>query len=67
MSVLLKEQEDAQFKVSLRSKRFVDVSAIAAHLGGGGHLRAAGCTVTGDLETVRAKVLAATDAVWKAQ
>ncbi len=32
-------------KVSLRSKRYVDVSRVAAHFGGGGHKRAAGFTL----------------------
>lgn len=32
-------------KVSLRSKRFVDVSLVAAHFGGGGHKRASGFTL----------------------
>lgn len=35
------------FKISLRSKEQLDVSAIAAHFGGGGHIRAAGCTMMG--------------------
>lgn len=32
-------------KVSLRSKRYVDVSKVASHFGGGGHVRAAGFTL----------------------
>ncbi len=39
-----------RFRVSLRSKTSLDVSAIAAANGGGGHYRAAGCTVTGPLK-----------------
>ena len=35
------------FKVSLRSKGTVDVSKIAQYFGGGGHVRAAGCTLKG--------------------
>ena len=53
--------EDAQgtVRVSLRSNRRVDVSTLAARFGGGGHVRAAGCTVTGGLEEVRGTVVAA--------
>ncbi len=47
-------------RVSLRSKGRVDVSALAGQFGGGGHARAAGCTVQGALPEVRARVLAAT-------
>jgi len=45
-------------RVSFRSKS-VDVSRLAAAFGGGGHIRAAGCTIEGDLETVKPRVLAA--------
>ena len=45
------------YKASLRSVNRVDVSAVAMKLGGGGHVRAAGCTVEGTLEEVREKVL----------
>ncbi|MDR1806111.1 MAG: bifunctional oligoribonuclease/PAP phosphatase NrnA [Clostridium sp.] len=41
----LKERKSGGFKVSLRSYAPVDASAIAARLGGGGHSRAAGCTI----------------------
>lgn len=46
-------QTDAQeFKVSMRSQYLVDVSRIAAFFGGGGHVRAAGCTMTGNIHDV---------------
>ncbi|MDR1410344.1 MAG: bifunctional oligoribonuclease/PAP phosphatase NrnA [Oscillospiraceae bacterium] len=41
----IKERKTGGFKVSLRSYEPVDASAIAAKLGGGGHDRAAGCTI----------------------
>ena len=41
-----------QFKVSLRSNSIVDVSRIAAYFGGGGHVRAAGCTMSGSVHDV---------------
>ena len=37
------------YKVSLRSKSIVDVSKIASFYGGGGHIRAAGCTMMGSI------------------
>ncbi len=38
--------EDPVYRVSMRSSCGVDVSAVCAAFGGGGHVRAAGCTVT---------------------
>jgi phosphoesterase RecJ-like protein len=60
-AAVLKEQPDASWKVSLRSKGRVDVGAIAAALGGGGHKFAAGFTSTEGLEaTVKSVVDALT-------
>jgi phosphoesterase RecJ-like protein len=36
-----------EYKVSLRSNGIVDVSEIASYFGGGGHVKAAGCTMQG--------------------
>ena len=41
-----------QYKISLRSKEYADVNKIAGTFGGGGHIRAAGCMLFGDLEDV---------------
>lgn len=48
-------------KVSCRTSQWepsVDAAALMEHLGGGGHVRAAGALVSGDLATVRGRVLA---------
>lgn len=45
IAILLKEFNENEIKVSMRSKRFVDVAAICDSFGGGGHIRAAGCTI----------------------
>ena len=50
VAVLCKEQSDGGWKVSLRSRGRVDVSAIAVELGGGGHHNASGFSYKGDLE-----------------
>lgn len=50
--------EEDRYKISLRSKRYVDVSKIAIQFGGGGHVRAAGFDIEGSLEEVLEKVLA---------
>jgi len=54
VALLFREIEDGRFKVSLRSRGEVDVARVARELDpqGGGHDRAAGCTLEGDLEGV---------------
>ncbi|MEE9542526.1 MAG: bifunctional oligoribonuclease/PAP phosphatase NrnA [Thermodesulfobacteriota bacterium] len=47
------------YKVSFRSKGKVDVAAIAARFKGGGHKNAAGCTIDGTLEEIKARVFEA--------
>lgn len=51
-AIFLYETGIHQFKVSLRSNSIVDVSRIAAYFGGGGHVRAAGCTMSGSVHDV---------------
>lgn len=59
VGITIKEKERGRYKVSMRSTDKADVSAICAKLGGGGHIRAAGCTVEGELSQVKMKVLSA--------
>lgn len=59
VAVFLKEKEPNVVKASLRSKSYVDVCAIAKEFGGGGHIRAAGCTLTGELEQAKEQMLKA--------
>ena len=47
-----KEIGDHEWRVSLRSKGSVDIGAIARNFKGGGHTNAAGCSTSGDLDTV---------------
>lgn len=62
VGILLKEKKENEVKVSLRSKSYVDVSKIAQSFGGGGHIRAAGCTIYDSVENAKKKVM---DAVLK--
>jgi len=48
--ILLKEKEKNVFKGSLRSKHAFDVAALSLQYGGGGHTKAAGLSVSGELE-----------------
>ncbi len=47
-AVIKQPTPENRFRVSMRSSCDFDVSEICALYGGGGHLRAAGCTVTSD-------------------
>lgn len=57
VGMLFKEKSVGVIKVSLRSSGLVDVAAIAQSLGGGGHVRASGCTIQGTLEEAVAKMV----------
>ena len=52
----VKEKEPGVIRVSLRAKRMGDVAKIAAALGGGGHIKAAGCTLNMTIEEATALV-----------
>ncbi len=56
VAAVLKQVGDRRWSGSLRSKGRIDVAAVAAELGGGGHAAAAGFTCDGDLESVLAAV-----------
>jgi phosphoesterase RecJ-like protein len=49
IACVVKEDDDGAFRVSMRSKGRVDVSAVAGGFGGGGHRFAAGFTSASDL------------------
>jgi phosphoesterase RecJ-like protein len=51
--VFFKQIEGEQYRVSLRSKGDVDIGAVATEFGGGGHKNAAGCTVSGGIDTLK--------------
>lgn len=46
-AIFMYETGPMEYKVSMRSNENVNVSAIASFFGGGGHVRAAGCTMKG--------------------
>ena len=58
LGIFIKQKEVDEIKVSLRSKSYVDCTELAATFGGGGHLRASGCTFRDkSLEEVREMLL----------
>ena len=46
------------FDCSFRSKKSVDVNVLARKFGGGGHVNASGCILTGTFRQVREKLIA---------
>ncbi|PIR25125.1 MAG: hypothetical protein COX62_00915 [Deltaproteobacteria bacterium CG_4_10_14_0_2_um_filter_43_8] len=53
VSMLFREMEDGKIRVSLRSGEGIDISNLAKHFNGGGHVHAAGCTFTCSLEEAK--------------
>lgn len=51
-AIFIYEKNTQEFKVSLRSNGEVDVSKIAVFFGGGGHVKAAGCEMSGSMYDV---------------
>ena len=51
-AIFLYEVEPLTYKVSLRSKKYLDVNKVAGYFGGGGHVRAAGCICKGTTHDV---------------
>lgn len=58
IGITVKERE-GEFKVSLRTEETADAAKICSMFGGGGHIRAAGCSFTEPYEVFMPKLLAA--------
>jgi phosphoesterase RecJ-like protein len=59
-TLLFTEESDGTIRVNFRSKRSLDVSALARRFGGGGHARAAGARLRGEWERVVPRAIAET-------
>ena len=46
-AIFMYQTDLLEYKISLRSDELVDVAKVAKYFGGGGHARAAGCTMKG--------------------
>lgn len=57
IGLLFKELKPNEIKLSWRSTSAADVSKLASYFGGGGHARAAGCTITGSVDSVVNEVI----------
>lgn len=59
VALLFRELSPERYKVSFRSKEVVDVNLLASRFGGGGHMRAAGCLLEGNIENLMSRVVKA--------
>jgi len=59
LALLFRDLGHGKVKISFRSVRGVDANALAKQFGGGGHARASGALVSGTMDEVRGKVIAA--------
>ena len=57
VGLTLRQQKDGSFKISVRTGGEIDACAIARRLGGGGHSRAAGCEISGNLDNAKHAIL----------
>ena len=55
--VFFKQEQDGEYRVSLRSKGEIDIGAVAKTFGGGGHKNAAGCTVRGSIDDLQKQMV----------
>ena len=57
MGITMREKEGGVFKISVRTNEGIDAAAFCKRFGGGGHPGAAGCSIEGDLDTVKAMLV----------
>ena len=60
MGVTFRQRDDG-WKISVRTSDNIDASAICKSLGGGGHRCAAGCFISGSVDTAKDAMLKAVE------
>ncbi len=63
--LLYETSKPSEYKVSMRSNSDLDVAKICVELGGGGHAKAAGATVSGDPEDAIGRICGLIKAQWQ--
>jgi phosphoesterase RecJ-like protein len=58
-AVVIRQESPERCTLGFRSRDSVDVAAVAARFGGGGHKNAAGLSIAGTIEELRPKIVAA--------
>ena len=62
VGLTLRQQPGGSYRISVRTAKGVNACAIARRLGGGGHNRAAGCELLGNLDNTKSAILAEVEA-----
>ena len=57
VGLTLRQQKDGSYKISVRTGHDTNACNIARRLGGGGHPRAAGCEISGNLDNAKHAIL----------
>lgn len=57
IGITIREKEDGVYKISVRTNDGVDAAKYCEAFGGGGHVAAAGCTITDTLDNVKAMLV----------
>lgn len=57
VSIFVRQKDENTYKISLRSSEKINVSDVCLMFGGGGHPRAAGASIQGELEQVKEKII----------
>lgn len=57
ISVFMKEVSEREIKIGMRAKSYANVAGITQKFGGGGHIKAAGCTINATLEEAKALIV----------
>lgn len=57
VGITLREISSNEFKISARSNGLVDVAEVCKTFGGGGHKKAAGCTIKGNIDDIEKNIV----------
>ena len=63
LGLTLREKEDGTFKISARTNEGANAAEFCGLFGGGGHPAASGCTIAGDLDTVKSRLIKAAESL----
>ncbi len=63
MGITIREKKNKEFKISVRTNGDTDACAFCQQFGGGGHKAASGCSINGDLITVKQRLIAAAEGI----
>ena len=55
--IVCKEVKESEYRISFRSKQFIDVSKLAKNFNGGGHIKASGATVSSSFNELNEQLL----------